>query len=241
MADAPAPQGRNNRRLKNFLLDPKYQARLTLRVVTVAMAMAGLVFVALVRAADASYAQAESAASGRFALSDANMQLEQCRLREQLASPAMQGNSEGVAKLRADVATKNEAFRAEQQRIIGEYRAIPEAQARTAAAIGAVLLALVLLVALGSIILTHRIVGPVYRMKRLAQEVTSGHYPDQGLTLRPNDELQDLFVEYKAMLLALRARGEADLQLARAAAQGDPAALPKLEAELAARVAPTKR
>jgi len=74
------------------------------------------------------------------------------------------------------------------------------------------LVAFVFFVGLASIVATHKIVGPLFRMKRMAQEVGAGklHVPTYGL--RPGDELQDMFQAFSNMVKALRAREEEDLK-----------------------------
>jgi methyl-accepting chemotaxis protein len=74
---------------------------------------------------------------------------------------------------------------------------------------GAVLL---LAVALGltGIIVTHRLVGPVYRVKQLLHEVRDGHLRVEG-RLRKHDELQDLFEAFQDMVSSLRSAQEREI------------------------------
>jgi methyl-accepting chemotaxis protein len=75
--------------------------------------------------------------------------------------------------------------------------------------IGGVLL---LAVALGltGIIVTHRLVGPVYRVKQLLHEVRDGHLRAEG-RLRKHDELQDLFEAFQDMVTSLRSAQEREI------------------------------
>lgn len=69
-----------------------------------------------------------------------------------------------------------------------------------------ILLALIViflvLVAVG-IVVTHKVVGPIYRMKMLVGKIDGDHLVLQG-KLRKGDELQDLFEEVQRMLDRLR-------------------------------------
>lgn len=67
---------------------------------------------------------------------------------------------------------------------------------------GVILMALVLGVT--GILITHRVVGPVYKLKRLLRRVADGHLHMEG-RLRKHDELQDLFASFESMVLSLRA------------------------------------
>lgn len=76
--------------------------------------------------------------------------------------------------------------------------------------IGGVLL---LTIALGvtGILVTHRLVGPVYRLKGWVREVREGHLRPESGRLRKHDELQDLFDAFQAMVLSLRTSHEREV------------------------------
>lgn len=65
--------------------------------------------------------------------------------------------------------------------------------------------ALVFALGVAGIIITHKVVGPVYKMKRQLEEVARGHLKIEG-KLRKGDELQDFFVVFSHMVQALRDR-----------------------------------
>jgi hypothetical protein len=71
----------------------------------------------------------------------------------------------------------------------------------------------VLTIALGltGIIVTHKMVGPAYKIRLLLASVAKGHLRvDSGL--RRGDELQDVFAAFNDMVSQLRARRESDLE-----------------------------
>jgi nitrogen fixation/metabolism regulation signal transduction histidine kinase len=70
---------------------------------------------------------------------------------------------------------------------------------------------LVVLLLLMGIVITHRIVGPVHKMKRLLRRVSTGRLVIED-RLRKGDELEDLFDTFLQMTYSLRAQ-----QLARIA------------------------
>ena len=70
---------------------------------------------------------------------------------------------------------------------------------------------LVILLLLMGIVITHRIVGPVHKMKRLLRRVSTGRLVIED-RLRKGDELEDLFDTFLQMTYSLRAQ-----QLARIA------------------------
>ena len=71
----------------------------------------------------------------------------------------------------------------------------------------------VLAFALGvtGIVITHRLVGPAYRLKQLLREVSDGHIHVSG-KLRKHDELQDVFEAFQRMVENLRGAREQDIE-----------------------------
>lgn len=95
---------------------------------------------------------------------------------------------------------------------------------------GIVLMGLVL--GLTGIIVTHRLVGPAYKLRKLIHEVASGKLKIMG-KLRKGDELQEVFEAFAEMINALRAaqaREIAELDAAIAHAREAGVAPEQLEA-----------
>ncbi len=70
--------------------------------------------------------------------------------------------------------------------------------------------ALVLLLAIMGIVITHRVVGPVHKMKRLLRRVSTGRLVIHE-RLRKGDELEDLFETFLQMTFSLRAMQSAHI------------------------------
>ena len=71
---------------------------------------------------------------------------------------------------------------------------------------------IVLTIALGltGILVTHRVVGPAYRMKRLFEHVGEGHLT-VTTGIRKGDELQDLYKSFAEMIESLREQRTEDV------------------------------
>ncbi len=85
---------------------------------------------------------------------------------------------------------------------------------------------MVLSLGLTGIVITHKLVGPAYKMKRLLGDVRDGHLRVDG-KLRRGDELQDLFEAFEEMVSSLRAAQEKEVEqleaaIARAREAGTP-------------------
>jgi len=160
----PQPRPGGKRRLRNYLLDARFQLKYTGYVVAVTLAVASVL--------------------GYLAYQQSHAQTEMLTI-----SWAMQGESEEFIARRA-----------------AEYD-----QNLLLAIVGGVL---VLTIALGltGVLVTHRLVGPAYKLKRLFQDVAEGRLMLTG-RLRKSDELQDVFRVYEQMIEALRARRLEEIEL----------------------------
>ena len=68
------------------------------------------------------------------------------------------------------------------------------------------------------ILVTHKVVGPAYKLKRLFNDLAEGHLRVQG-KLRKGDELQDVFLAYESMVNTLRAKQREEITQLEAAIQ----------------------
>lgn len=131
----------------------------------------------------------------------------------------------------------DEAFEAEKQAVLTQRTELVAQHQLTIGILVGLLIAFIALIALGAIVITHRIVGPLFRIKRMARDVADGALQPPTYGLRPGDELQDVFEAFTAMVKYLRGQTEADLKALEQVGLGDAAALERLKAELAARLA----
>ena len=80
---------------------------------------------------------------------------------------------------------------------------------RNAIIAGVLLMALAL--GITGIIVTHRVVGPTYRMRRLFQHVGEGHL-EVTTGIRKGDELQELYHSFAEMVESLREQRAEDIE-----------------------------
>jgi methyl-accepting chemotaxis protein len=157
------------RKLRNFLLDARFQLKYTAMVVFVTVVVAGIL---------GAIAYSESSEQSR----NLNMMLDFQR----------EFMSEEAAQLIEDSA--DEYDRKLLFGIIG----------------GIVVLALAM--GLTGIVVTHRIVGPAYKLRRLINHVGDGHLEVAG-RLRKGDELKEVFDAFERMIVELRRRQESEISM----------------------------
>ncbi len=205
-----------------MLLDPRFQLKWTGYLVGVVLfVMAGL-GVAIGRTA------ARASDSAALAVKQAEKAFEESRANSVLTRRTVQM-----------AAGDSPAFAAMMDEELGKYDAqlghdLDEVRARQAEIardrsfmrlliVGAGAVLLTLLVLMG-VVITHRIVGPVHKMKRLLRKLSTGRLVVDE-RLRRGDELEDLFETFLQTTYSLRAQQRAriatlDDTLARAEATG---------------------
>lgn len=176
----PRLSGPPKRKLRNFLLDPRFQLKYTMMVVVVTAIVASIGGVLVYR-----YSVGQTEAMMVQLLADPGL------------DPSM------VESLEQD------ALAHDRMLLVGIVCAI-----------------VLMIVALGltGIVITHKMAGPVFKLKRLLREVASGDLsPKPGL--RKGDELQDLFAAFSEMLQSAREREREALEVLSALHDGkaDPA------------------
>ncbi|MEW5742963.1 MAG: signal protein [Myxococcota bacterium] len=233
----PAQQGgsRQNRRLRNFLLDARFQLKFAAYFVVMTLVVAGLLGVFLVRTTGSLFAQMNSAVESRQKAAETSKELGTCTLNSDLAKNM--NDPEFITRLADKSKAIDEAFEAERLAVLQQRTELERQQRMTLYALVGLLGGFIVLVAIGAIVITHRIVGPLFRIKRMAREVASGVIRPPTYGLRPGDELHDVFEVMAAMIKELRERTEQDLRGVEAAAKGDEAALTKLKGQLEERLA----
>ncbi|HWA76471.1 MAG TPA: HAMP domain-containing protein [Polyangiaceae bacterium] len=211
--------GRHQRRLRNYLLDPPFQLKYSGYLVGIAVLLSLGLGTFLWRTGEAVISQSREAvqqgenvvARGREVLAESQkvsavVQMNIVRDPDYSQNPAL------LEAFKAD-AEKQDARLADQQRALEQQAASLKHQASELSArqrmmfftlCGALTL-LVILIGLAGIVVTHRIAGPVHKMKRQIREVGRGHLQIPS-KLRRGDELTHFFDAFEHMVIDLRER-----------------------------------
>ena len=158
---------KKQRKVKNYLLDRRFQLKYTGMVLLVTIAVAGVLgYVAY----DFSRGQTQAFTAQLAAQPD----------------------------LDPDTANDLEQLAKEEDRRV-----------RNAIVVGVLLMTLAL--GITGIIVTHRVVGPAYRMRRLFAHVGEGHL-EVTTGIRKGDELQELYHSFAQMVESLREQRTEDIE-----------------------------
>lgn len=196
------PKATHQRYLRNFLLDKPFQLRFTGYAVIASLLVAALLGAFLWDMGHELMGEASAAVEARAQAAQTSHELGNAvlsnSLMQHLNDPAFE------AQLKEQSRKVDQQYEQERGDTERERAMILRRQTYTWIALWGSLLAFVLIVAGASIVVTHRIAGPIFRIKRMLNEVAEGHLKPANQPLRESDELQELFATLRGMVEALR-------------------------------------
>ncbi|MGK3982174.1 HAMP domain-containing protein [Sorangium sp. So ce136] len=233
---APEVRARYQRSARNYLIDQKFQLKYTGFLVGISLALSVALGILLWNASSKIIEQSRSAVQqgqetvrqGQETVKRGQEVLVQSRrvsevvamniAKEYKEDPEL-AKTFGEAAQRDESSLKDEQARLERDAAMLQQRA--EALGRQAADVAhnqqmllrlivALLSLLVLGVGVAGIVFTHKIAGPIFKMKRLLRQVGEGKLVVRE-RLRKGDELQHFFEAFEKMVEDLRARQQSKI------------------------------
>ncbi len=211
-----------SRRTKHYLLDPRFQLKWTGYLVVVVLAVMASLGVLIARMAS------RTSETARIAVTQAEKAFKESKVNNQLARGAVELAAPDNATLAGVMNEQLREVDAEQEKNLAEVRRLQQDigkdRQNLQLLLGGAGVTLLLLLSLMGIVITHRVVGPVHKLKRLLRRVSTGRLVVDE-RLRRGDELEDLFETFLQMTFSLRAMQNArvatlDATLRRAEATG---------------------
>jgi nitrogen fixation/metabolism regulation signal transduction histidine kinase len=219
------------RSFRNYLLDARFQLKWTGYLIGVALVISAILGVSLYQTSTKVTTQSQKViGTGKELLEESRKNSELVKMSIQnFGGDAVLAESfaEGDRKAEAELKKKYDQLAAQQQETLGQQRTMLQS-------LVAGLFLLVVLIGLVGIYITHKVVGPIYKMKMLLRQVGEGKLNFQG-RLRKGDELQDFFEVFATMVEKLKDRQRrevAELESAMVAARSSGAsedAIAKIE------------
>lgn len=200
-ASSAAPKYK--RSIKNYLLDAKFQLKWTARILFIALGISAIMGVFLYQTSREVTEQSQKVIAQGDALiseSQKNSDLVKMQIKDQYAdSPELAATfNKSADELDKQLQSKHAALEAQAARTKNQ-------QTTMMRSLIAGLTLLVVLIGLLGIYFTHKVVGPIYKMKMLLRQVGDGKLNFEG-RLRKGDELQDFFEVFAAMVEKLKSR-----------------------------------
>jgi nitrogen fixation/metabolism regulation signal transduction histidine kinase len=196
------------RRLRNFLIDPSFQLKFTVYLVAVTVVLTAVLGVFLLRNTQALLDQANASLEARSDAAEASRELSNATLSNELLQKM--GDPVFVAQLQATSRTIDERYEAERAAIVKQREELGRRQRLMWMVLGGTLVTFIILIALLTIVFTHRVAGPLMRIRRMVKDVAEGHLRPPPYGLREKDELKDIFDATRSMVHVLRRQQEDD-------------------------------
>ncbi len=194
--------GRRQRSIKNYLLDAHFQLKYTGYLVGVALLISVVLGVFLWRTSNHVVEESNQVVEESKKVSDV--------VKMQIKDDPIYGDNPELMKSFNDSASDSDNKVATQQgKVAAQQRVM------MGSVVGGLTL-LVVLIGLVGIYITHKVAGPIHKMKLLLGQVAQGkvNFPRRGL--RKGDELQHFFDEFLKMADDLKARQQKEVELLEA-------------------------
>lgn len=198
------------RHLRNYLLDARFQLKFTAYIVAIALCVATILGGFLWTTSKRLLGEAEVAVASRQKAAEMSKELSNATLSnmvmEHLDDPAFEAQTkEQSEKIEQDFVRETEAIVAQRAELVRKQQNIWYA-------LVACMAGFVLFIGTATIVTTHHIVGPLFRIKRLINDVSTGRLKVPEYPLRDGDELKDVFEAVTQMVRGLRERQAEDAQ-----------------------------
>jgi hypothetical protein len=207
---SPAPAGdRHQRSAKNLLIDRRFQLKYTYLIILLTVLISvPLGFLLYQEASTAVQLGSEANVAATEAVAQAKLLNTKLAFDAKIAAKGddarvAQATRENEAAT-ADIAERAKKLEAQQVALKGQQMAIIWT-------LVAALTLLVVLVGLLGVAFTHKVAGPIHRMRGLFKEVGDGVFTPY-VALRKGDDLQDFFTEFTQMVQKLRERQKLELE-----------------------------
>jgi nitrogen fixation/metabolism regulation signal transduction histidine kinase len=218
------PTGRHQRRLRNYLLDAHFQLKYSGYLVGIALLFSACLGTLLWRTSAAVIEQSsQTVAQGEQVVAHGREVVEESRKVSEVVKmnivkdPIYSDNPALLEAFKVDADKQDERLKSQQAALESQAAGL-KAQAQSIRGQQRVMLVtlttaltlLVVLIGIAGILVTHKIAGPIYKMKRQIREVGEGHLriPNK---LRRGDELVDFFQAFETMVVNLRARQQGEI------------------------------
>jgi nitrogen fixation/metabolism regulation signal transduction histidine kinase len=215
---------RHHRSVKNYLLDYHFQLKYTAYLAAVAVVLSTVLGAMLwwvgrevISQSQQTVAQGQEAVRLGQEVVAKNKDLSDV-VRMNIVKDSVYGSDPHLAAVFNEEARKEESKRLEQQRKLEidaralMRRSMQLAEQKELISLGliVVLSLLVLGIGLAGIVVTHKVAGPIFKMKRLLSHVGDGHLRIRE-RLRKGDELHHFFSTFERMVDSLRQRQQEEI------------------------------
>lgn len=223
--DKPQKTGRHQRSMKNLLLDKHFQLKYTAYLVAIAFVLsASLGVILFLTSGELVEQSARSAEQGTQIVDLGKEVVGESRkvsavVRMNIVKdPIYQDDPDLLAAFNRDADDQDKKLDAQHAQLERQREALVKQAANLERfhsimlwTLTGALTLLVVAIGMAGIFVTHKVAGPIFKMKRHLGEVAEGKY-QVPWSLRKGDELVEFFEAFRTMVVALRADREKQIE-----------------------------
>jgi hypothetical protein len=200
------------RSMKNLLIDPRFQLKYTGIIVGVALVISLFLGAFLWKTSRDVVAESQRVVEQSERVAEESKKVSDVVRMSIKDDPVYGQNPELAAAYNSAASDADKQILAQQESLVHQQRAMIDSQRTTLFVLVGALLLLVVLIGLLGIYITHKVAGPIFKMKMLLRQVGDGKLVFQG-RLRKGDELQEFFETFTRMVDKLRERQQSQVEL----------------------------
>jgi nitrogen fixation/metabolism regulation signal transduction histidine kinase len=211
MSDAPKAQAGSpqyHRSARNYLIDRNFQLKYAGVLMGTALVLSAVLGFLVWRASS------EAIAQGQKAVERGQLALVESRRVSQVVTMSIaktyKDDPELAKVFGEETSSDEQKLKDEQAQLERDAASLARQRGEVAGGLVALLAVLVIAVGLVGIVFTHKVAGPIFKMKRLLREVGAGKLVVRE-KLRKGDELQHFFETFEQMVAELRRRQEGEI------------------------------
>ena len=225
-ASSAPTTGRHQRKLKNYLLDPHFQLKYTAYLVAVTIALGGSLGLVVWQTSDQVVAQSQKNVAqghrvvglGREVVGESRKVSEVVKMNI-VKDPVYQDNPALLEAFTVDAKKQDQRLQEQEAQLVAQAESLKSEssslkafQSRMMLTLVGVMVLLVVGIFVAGIMVTHKVAGPIFKMKRMIRDVGEGRLRIPG-KLRKGDELVHFFDAFDQMVRSLRARQENEIAM----------------------------
>jgi len=200
-AERSTETGSYKRSFRNYLLDSRFQLRYAGYLVGVAVVICGVMGAVLYSTTRSMFEESQRVVEQAQKVSEESKKVSEV---SRMNIKDLAGDSpELVAEFNREAGEHDSSIAAQQKAILDQQEGLVGRQQVVIWSLGGGLALMVSLIGLLGIYFTHKVAGPIHKMKRLLADVGQGNLRVQA-RLRKGDELQDFFDAFTHMVSSLR-------------------------------------
>jgi HAMP domain-containing protein len=196
---------RYKRSVRNYLIDSRFQLKYTGLIVGAAIIIGGILGVFLWRSSETVIDE------GRKVSEQSKALIEETKKVSEVTKMNMKDlgydNPDLASAFDSEATAHDKAIVDQETGIVRQQESLIHQQAVVLWSLVGGLSVMVILIGMLGIFFTHKVAGPIFKMRRLLKEVGDGRLVIDT-RVRRGDELQDFFGAFTAMVDSLRARHE---------------------------------